>query len=99
MTAEKPTKPDGANGGTRKFPEPKAWALDWDFEAPAQTSEANASGGELGQESDPAYGKWDKFPQPKGWSLEWDGASMDAFEEFYTRKTDAGSTGRSVGAE
>jgi hypothetical protein len=98
MTAQKPNESDGANGGIRKFPEPKAWALDWDFEAPVNTSAASAGGLESGQESDPAYGKWDKFPQPKGWSLEWDGSSMDAIQEFYNRKTDAGSTGRSSDA-
>ena len=89
MTSKKPTESDGTSGGMRKFPEPKAWALAWDFQAPVDATGAFVDGSIAGQESAPSGEQLRKFPQPKGWSLEWDGSSVDAIQEFYNKKTDA----------
>ena len=60
-----------------KFPEPKAWALNW--ETLHRDQAAGRSNGRFNQqESKRGNGRWDKFPQPRGWALQWDGHSIDA---------------------
>jgi len=75
-------RPTGEGGAQRtqrsKFPEPRAWALNWETmhseQAPGQANGRFS----LELESKLGSGKWDKFPQPRGWALQWDGHSIDA---------------------
>lgn len=61
-----------------KFPEPRAWALNWETMHREQaTGQANGRFN-LELQSKPGSGRWDKFPQPRGWALQWDGHSIDA---------------------
>jgi hypothetical protein len=69
------------NGKTNKFPEPTAWALNW--ETMHRDQLANQSSGRFTSEQElrASNGKVDKFPQPWGWALKWDGYSIAALED------------------
>jgi hypothetical protein len=60
-----------------KFPEPRAWALNWETMHREQAT--GRSNGRFNlHEPKRGDGRWDKFPQPRGWALQWDGHSIDA---------------------
>ncbi|MFN2109589.1 MAG: hypothetical protein ACK2UI_08015 [Anaerolineae bacterium] len=60
-----------------KFPEPRAWALNW--ETMHRDQAAGRSNGRFNlPESKRGNGRWEKFPHPRGWALQWDGHSIDA---------------------
>jgi hypothetical protein len=81
------SEPQSGNGKGENFPEPHAWALEWDITTPAQFIPVDDSGFPAEQESSTTFGVWEKFPQPRGWSLQWDGSSIAATQESNTWQT------------
>jgi hypothetical protein len=65
----------GGYGNWHKFPEPRAWALNWETQNPDEL--ANRANGRFDSEQ-VLKSSGDKFPQPRGWALKWDGDSITA---------------------
>ena len=61
-----------------RFPEPKAWALNWETLPPEHKSGRANGRFNLEKETKSGNARWNKFPQPRGWALQWDGHSIDA---------------------
>jgi hypothetical protein len=89
MTAEKRDQSASNTSGTGKkdkFPQTRAWALDWDLAAPVQFDSPDGLRPQVQSEPDKGNSEWEKFPQPRGWSLEWDGCSMAAVPAYQFQK-------------
>lgn len=81
------TESKRGNGRSEKFPEPRAWALEWDMDESAHFGSGADGSRTVQQKPEEGNAGWDKFPQPRGWSLEWDGPSMPTVQEFDNRHT------------
>jgi hypothetical protein len=87
QNSDQSAEPQRGNQSWDKFPEPRAWAMEWDMGTPGQMSSRDSGYIPALQEPKQSNGKWEKFPQPRGWSLEWDGPSMAEFPEFSDRRS------------
>jgi hypothetical protein len=89
MTDQQPdrsSEPKSGNGKGENFPEPKAWAMEWQLAMPARFIPHDDDDLPAEQEYSKGNGAWEIFPQPRGWSLQWDGSSIAAIQEFYARQ-------------